>query len=392
MVMSMKSKYCVAVLVLVGLASCGKEVVILPDEARLSSTVSKYAPITFTAGFDADTKTILNDDRSVCWVAGDRITVFDAVGNQEDFIVAETCSHFTFTTNGTIGEAPFYAVAGYGEDNPVFDKDAKTLSVAGPSTSTSGTFGKADVLAACSSSTQFSFRHIFAIVKVSIASEDVKALKFLAEGIASVGRTVIGFDDEEEPVIEYDKGGNSVKIEEISGPGTYYMAVNPGTYEGGFSFYLYEETRTLGVSSSAKFNAKVTNMTNFGTIDSTERSFYEVNAFLDENEWGVYHWTPCVGDELVPLYRYCEGVDQYSVNGSGKFRIQCLSNGQLVGITLSSTTLSTGDNCTAQTMLYGIEGFEDGVSTKTFTVKKVDGDKVWLLENGSDSAYIVSIN
>ncbi|MCR5245506.1 MAG: hypothetical protein K6C31_04225, partial [Bacteroidales bacterium] len=151
-------------------------------------------PITFHANLN--TKTSLNEDKSVSWAAGDKLTVFDASGNSEEFTVEEDTDNFTFTTAGIIGEGPYYAIAGYGSVPPSFDAETRKIELGLPGATTDGSYGEADVIASMTEGNSFSFHHVFVVMKMIIESDDITELAFQAEGITAVGPTSIGFDEE----------------------------------------------------------------------------------------------------------------------------------------------------------------------------------------------------
>ena len=120
----------------VAAAACANVEEMIPaDRQSLLSGQGENAPVTFTASVGIDSKTSIDEDRKVSWAAGDVITVFDAEGRSEAFTVEEDCASYSFTSTGTLGDGPYYAVAGYGEDTPSFDKDGRqigTLGLLGP--------------------------------------------------------------------------------------------------------------------------------------------------------------------------------------------------------------------------------------------------------------------
>lgn len=59
-------KYFIIALSLCAVMSCSKE-----------NTITNNTPLSFTAGFDEGTKSMLNDDRSQSWLGGDKVIVYD---------------------------------------------------------------------------------------------------------------------------------------------------------------------------------------------------------------------------------------------------------------------------------------------------------------------------
>lgn len=513
------------------------------------------ARVTFTASVGVASKTSIDNALNVSWAAGDKIKVFDAQGRSEEFTVSEACDSYSFTSTGVIGEGPYYAVAGYGTDEVTFDKDNGQIAIARPSATTDGTFGSADLIASTTSGTSFTFHHVFALLKMSIVSDDITSLRFTAEGIAASGTTMIGFSQNGAIEATYNGGGNEVAIEGITGHGTFYMAVNPGTYGNGFTIYVQKGQKLMKVESDKAFTASTDNIVNFGTLDGgspssvvwtlvtanslqigdeiiiaahdfnfamgaqsgTTRSavpvvksydqktlteigegvqvltltsglvegtfgFYtgegylyaassskdqlktqspnnangswsvsvsesgiaslcaqgnntthcylryngnsgnglfscylfgeqynyqnvaiykksgqeqqgpqliEVNAFLEVDDPGAYSYDD-FQNILVPLFQYIEGRDQIvRVEGSLSQRFQNLSSGHLAGITVNQPEIVAGNTYTVPVMLYGLQGFGDGIQERTFLAKKVQGGKAWLQEENGTLGLII---
>ncbi|MBO4917795.1 MAG: hypothetical protein J5374_07930 [Bacteroidales bacterium] len=500
------------------------------------------APVTFSASIGVATRTAIDDERMVTWDEGDRITVFDSDGRSEVFTVTEGCSEFSFTSTGIIGSGPYYAVAGYGTDTPAFDKVNRQISIARPAVSSDGSFGGADLIASTTEGTSFTFHHVFAILKFSIASDDITSVLYNAEGISAGGSTLIGFGEDGAIVAQYDTGSDSAGVESIPGSGTYYLAVNPGTYSG-FSILLKKGPVLMKAESEKGFTASVGEILNFGTLDvyipestvwqlvtntdelnagdeiiitaseddlamerlknnyytstaisksgdkgtlteepdskvqrftltegsssgrfglftgtdylgvsntslsvqggvynwtisvsggiasikggsynlrfnvnsksfslfpSSQQGTYikgisiykkvifpqegpqmsEVNAFLDQTDPGVYTYD-ALADIVSSIYTYCEGTDQFAV-GDRSFRLQNLSEGKLAGITLDQSGTVLWSNCDASVAFYGITGYQEGSTRKTFTVRKAEDGKVWLLEENGILGFIIN--
>ena len=280
----------ISALALVAVAACAKvqEVEnVLP--ADYDGTI--YPSLTFTASMGSASKTIIGEDKSVSWAAGDCLTVYDAEGNSETFTVEEDCEKFTFTSKGTIGVAPYYAVAGYGDDTPSFDTESQKIVISRPSTTTEGSFGEADLIASTSEGNSFTFHHVFALLKMSISSDEITSLTFAAEGISATGNAYIGFDEEGAVDVTYDTTGNEVTIENISGAGTYYIAVNPGTYDG-FTIYVTYPEQKMKIVSDGGFTASTTKIINFGTLDGGTPASTTWELVTDAS-------TLSVGDQII---------------------------------------------------------------------------------------------
>lgn len=263
-------------------------------------------PITFHANLN--TKTTLNEDKSVSWAAGDKLTVFDAAGNSEEFTVEEDTDNFTFTTEGIIGDGPYYAIAGYGSIQPTFDAEAKKIELGLPGTTTSGSYGEADVIASMTEGTAFSFHHVFVVMKMIIESDDITELAFQAEGITAAGPTSIGFDEEGALDVSYSRTADLVTVENISGAGTFYFAANPGSYSD-FTIFVTYKDKKMKIAGSP-FTAKVGKILNFGNLEGGTPASTEWTLVTDAS-------TLAVGDQIIIAasnYNYAISTTQNNNN------------------------------------------------------------------------------
>ena len=292
----------------VGLAALAAMSCVREEEQPLPVSTLEKQPITFHAVLGTSSKTILSENNAVSWAAGDRLTVFDAAGVSEDFSVPEDCETFTFTSDGTLGDGPYYAVAGYRAAIPVFDADSGKITVTSGE-ATEGSFGEADLIASSTDGNTFTFHHVFALLKMSVSAEDVQALTFQAEGIAP-GSTQIGFQGDGTLDVTYENGGNAVTVENISGAGTFYFPVNPGSYSDGFTIFLTYPDKKMKIEGNA-FTARIGRMMNFGTLDS---------GVPGSTVWSLVTSASslAVGDEIIIAasdYNYALGTTQNSNNG-----------------------------------------------------------------------------
>ena len=361
-----------------------------PIEEETPEVPGMNKPITFSATIGIESKTTIDDDLKVSWAAGDIITVFDADGNSESFTVEEACASYSFTSTGVLGDGPYYAITGYGECSPSFDKGAGSLSIDRSASVSDGSFGQAWMSVSKTSGTSFKFKHVYGALKLSLASDAIKTVKFTATGIAP-SATTITFGEDGTPAFDYGTALDEITIM-TNGAGTYYIPAIPGTYSGGFAIFLYYGTKTMKAASAKSFTLAFNRLLNFGTLDGGTPTLVEVNAFLDESQWGCYSYERAT-DTVTELYQYAEGTDQYALPGSGNkaFRLQNLNSGQLAGITLSASSVSQGDSVDASVMLYGISGQEEGTSSKILEVLKVEDGKAWLLDVSGNCGFIIPI-
>lgn len=106
-------KYLILALISCALMSCGKE-----DMVNENST-----PLSFTAGFDSNSKSMLNNDRSQTWIGLDQVTIYDVT----DY--ASTSSYATFTNTRTTPSTSATFKIDSGFESFAFQKDHKYIAV-----------------------------------------------------------------------------------------------------------------------------------------------------------------------------------------------------------------------------------------------------------------------
>ena len=375
----------------VAAAACASVEEIIPAERQsMLSGQGENTPVTFIASVGIDSKTSIDEDRKVSWAAGDKILVFDAEGRSEEFTVEEDCSNYSFTSTGTLGDGPYYAIAGYGEDTPSFDKDGRQIGIARPSTTTDGSFGTADLIASTTAETSFTFHHVFALLKMSIASDDITSLTFSAKGVSASGNTLIGFDGDGAVVAEYNNGGDAVTIEDITGPGTYYVAVNPGKYDGGFDIFMQKGAVKMKVASDKAFTAAVERIMNFGTLDGGTPAYSAWELVTDASSLSV-------GDQIIIAasgYDYALSTTQNSNNRSAASIVKS-SDKSLIeepGEDIQVITLTAG-NTSGSFGFYTGSGYLYASGTTSNLLKtqsKLDNNASWKITLSSGVASVVA--
>ena len=149
--------------------SCAKETSV-KDSAEKTSNAN-LQEMSFTASFEADTKAVLNNDRSVSFAAGDRVAVF-ANGNKYEFTTAEGGANATFTGTGEAADT-YYAIYPY-TDAVSFSAGTITGAVVSKSSAGTGTGtfnSQKAVSVAISNSTTMVFKQVTALLKITVPAE-----------------------------------------------------------------------------------------------------------------------------------------------------------------------------------------------------------------------------
>ena len=379
----MKRFHTLIVLAALVTVSCVRE-----EEPVQPEPAPEKVPVTFHAVLGEASKTILNENNAVSWAAGDKLTVFDAEGTSEEFSVPEDCETFTFTSDGTLGDGPYYAVAGYGAATPAFNAEGGKITVTS-GVATEGSFGEADLIASSTDGDTFTFHHVFALLKMSVLAENVQSLTFQAEGIAP-GSTQIGFKSDGTLDVTYGNGGDAVTVENISGSGTFYFPVNPGSYSDGFTIFLTYPDKKMKIEGKA-FTARIGRMMNFGALDSgtpgsTVWSLVTSASSLD------------VGDEIIITasdYDYALGTTQNNNNRAAVTIWKSADKATVVpGDDVQILTLRTGSSSgtfgldTGSGYLYAASSTRNHLKTQT----TLDANGSWSISVTSKGIATIKAN
>lgn len=271
-------------------SSCEREV---SQENEPVLDMSMLEPMEFEAGFASDAKTVLNDDRSVSWTKGDKVTVFsDNFTSGTQFQTGDDGALVNFAGSAFPAEPRYYAIyPAESGDAAAYNKSAKTLTAKLLSSQrgiNQGTFPKlANLMVARSENGSLSFEQVCALFKITVP-EDITDLKSIIvfpnnqdQDISGV--FTVGLDADGNFVRNAD-GGLAVTIangseeskahlksNDASGyflPGDYYIPVLPQNLSDGFRLKLEygsagEVTRA---GSAASMQLKAGRVYNLGTL------------------------------------------------------------------------------------------------------------------------------
>ena len=180
----------------------------------------------------SETKTALVNNTKTYWTKGDQISVFNAGKGNCQFTTAieEASAHAEFTYTGDWA-APEVYHAFYPYSASIATEDFTTftgLEIPAIQTAVAGGFDpEAVLLYGEGASADLSFNNLTALIKFTVASDEVYNVKVWATGANIAGQC--SFDGEKLT------GASSmwVQLKGVMRKGkTFYMAVAPGTYEG----------------------------------------------------------------------------------------------------------------------------------------------------------------
>ena len=334
-------------------ASCQKEVA--PEVET-----PNYEKITFTASTEVETKTALHQDdkgKTTIWVAGDKISVFDAdkTGNNRCFEIAELSKDARTATFSYTGE---FVMDNTQPDPTVvalypYQKDAFCNFFISNVNDITGLYFPSQQIAEANSfdsnaafalglgvmsTKELGFQNLYALLKFTVRDAGVKKVTVkVNEGAYIAGDAKvhmeldtdkIGFSEPvfHSPVLIVEKGTNEITLtceDGFNTEATYYVAVVPTTIESIAVYFDENETsvnsRTVTMTLAAN---KIYNLKDLGAPKA------ERNLAFENDEYTV-----TIGDEFTApeLKGATEGVKYVSsnttvaeVDASGKITVKAV--------------------------------------------------------------------
>ena len=218
-------------------------------------TAKGLSPMTFKAIGEITKTSLAADGKGIVWSTNDKINVFSgsAFGTNTQFSVSSVESEGkTATFEGLAEVSPeYYALSPYQEGATINSAGLITAEIPAEQHATTGSFGPEANLSVAhiSGSEDIEFKNAGALLSVSIEATDVTGLKVEALGGGALSGTVtINYNDGEPTVSAVS--GNSYVQTEVSGAGTYYFSVLPGTFNGGFKITLSKGGYSASVSDT----------------------------------------------------------------------------------------------------------------------------------------------
>lgn len=246
----------------------------------------------FYATADVSTRTVLVEHNGVNWLAGDRVSLFDPSGANNEFSTTEGGASVTFTGRATEADGTYYALYPYDKEANV---SGSVVTTRLPAFQTAQTGSFATMLnpsvAVADAQQNLYFKNVCALVKFTldnrITETITKAVFCGNDGEALAGPLSIDAAAAD-PMAVVDASLGETKVE-LTGPltsgGTYYFVVAPATLSKGLTLTLYNSNGYWKKQGTKEVALTAGGMLNLGTLtpDSfTPLSDYEV---ID----GVYH-------------------------------------------------------------------------------------------------------
>ena len=379
-----------AAVAILSAASCQKE------ELTNNETLLGGGNFTVTATIEADTKTVLVDDKdgnTIYWTPGDKISLFNKEGNAVTFGTNITANATTAEfTNEAEFDAPEKLLAIYPAKSTTFDGTKITeLRIAGTQTAVAGSFDPAYAVAVGTedASGNLQFTNINSLIKFTIGGDKApKVVTFTNGGSRHiVGRysydlvsepstnTILPFNDGKTATLKPAEGA-SFEIGK-----TYYIAIIPGGNLASMSL-KFDETEVKAVAGP-KFADNTNNffigkIIDFGTVafpdDEPELEEPVVSAIDVTRVWGHYGvdgkaWSNSVVASLDGADRSLAMDDKYiyipETNTSGNIHKFNVADGTYAGTLPASADMNLGTHYVSCIR----------------TVKNSNGDDILLVSN-----------
>ena len=311
----MKKVYCYVIIVLLAFIGCVNK-----DELAGGDLVNGNHTLKAQIEQSANTRTMVDEENSVCWVKGDQIGVFggDGVVNIPFSFsgMADSGQSAIFKGNFPDGGAPSVAYYPY-DDEAVLEGDK--LSFVLPSEYDYTENSNAPMIGVKQDDGNFLFKHLCGLLKFSIVDipDDAKQVIITAKGenAPNISGTCIVEDVIEDGVVLSIPEGSSqvtIKLNGEVGTQTFYVPVPVGVYSE-LQVLLEKEDGTYF------FSEKLSNVTiRRATIFHVTKDLAEADKLLDEF---VQTSVDMSSDEflsgLEQLLKNNEAVSGYELNING---------------------------------------------------------------------------
>lgn len=362
--------------------------------------------ITFTAHFDADSRTQFGDGWSVLWSEGDAIQVFNESHPEG---VTFTLVGGEGTPAGTFrgpdpGAGPFRAVYPAGRTG---QGSGMSVPVSFPATQhyAEGSFGPGANLAAgvADQLDGLRFHNLSGALSLTLtgngAITGIRVCSYAEEPLSGTA-TLSGWA-EGSPAVSFDAGQEGESFREVyldcgtgvalSGEGKpFYLTVPAGTLAGGYRIEVYD-AEGLAMVKYAK--AHEDSRVDQGEVVLMPALAYNPAykaAFLRSEAIGAFANAAAQG-EMAALCTYVEGVGQYAyrnTEGESRYlRLEDWDTGYALGFTMPYS-LQAGKNCTVTLQSMGLASIAPG-TVENMRIIKLSGGRVWMMDPASDRGFIL---
>ena len=263
------------------------------DELADNTQPSGKVPMEFYANTDASTRTELTTGNAVYWEANDAISLFDPIGDNNQFSTTQSGPSVTFTGEATPAEGTYYALYPY-DENAQIEGTTITTTLPAEQDAREGSFahGLNPSIATADDTNNLYFKNVCALVKFtldgSITTTITKATLCGNNGEALAGTLTIDAS-QENPIANVDPEWAGIEIalkgNLIAGK-TYYFVTAPATLNKGLTLSLYDDKGNVwkkeGTQSATLTASRILNLGTMRLDNFEPAQGYEV---ID----GTYH-------------------------------------------------------------------------------------------------------
>lgn len=203
---------------------------------------------------DPQTRTSLSEDNAILWSTSDRINVFSgsSFATKTDFTVTSLSNEnrqATFEGLAEISPA-YYALFPAQNGAAITSEGIITAELPNVQNAVAGSFGpKANLsVAYIAAGEDLVFKNVGALLAVEINATDVTGLRLASNSYEALSGTALIDYNDGDPTADVVSAYDYVQTT-VSGPGTYYFIVYPGSHEEGFTLSLTKEGHFASYSS-----------------------------------------------------------------------------------------------------------------------------------------------
>ncbi len=333
--------------------SCAKDT--LREKPVVEKPQVNLVPMTFTAS--SVTKTaVASNGKSVNWVAGDKIAVFDdIVGDALEFKLTGDGGSTSASFTGSVpeGSKEYYAVYPYDSEIACVEGEIDGMTIPADQTSTASNISAGIMVAKADANNKFAFKNVSALLKFNITATDIAKVVITGAGGEKIAGNVnylfdgtdIIFDETKLTETSITVGDGSTAL----AAGDYYVVIAPKDELSGLKFTFTSTDGLTAELSGGALSIAAGDLLNLGTIapnftDITVAQLLEKIAADDD----------ITKFNVVGVVSYSE--TQGTVFSGGMVLLQDNVNEPNTGIALFNSNTSTG--------LYKSEDIEVGNKVK----------------------------
>ena len=236
--------------VFAAVVSCSKE------KENIEPAPTGLTSMTFKAVGEITKTSLASDGKGIVWSTTDKINVFSgsAFGTNTQFSVSSVESEGKTAIFEGLAEvsSEYYALFPYQAEATITSDGEISADIPAEQNAVAGSFGPEANLSVAhiSGSEDVAFKNVGALLSISIEATDVTGLMVETLGGGSLSGAVTIDYNNGEPAASLVSGFNYVHTA-VSGAGTYYFSVLPGTFEGGVKITLTKSGCSASVSNAS---------------------------------------------------------------------------------------------------------------------------------------------